>query len=348
MAEVSRRPRILLLDDERVNLELLERILRGYEVESHVSPDAALDALRKQEFHLILSDYRMPQMDGVTFLERTRFLMPRAERVLVSGYTDFAILREAINRAHVQHFIAKPFAPDEVLSLARRIRSEGTDARTRVLVLGAGLLSASQRSALEEAGCIPEFCEVVPAPVPSALPPDLVVFDLRAPDDDTVQEAWLEVMRRWPTTSMLLVALPGQLEVVVGLAGFDATHDILLFPFSREEILLRVRRLIEKRKLGRELDRLRKEQPLTPALQALRALIDRTRHPVEIGQGEKAEGTLLAAALAEFEHLMIEAAFAGADNDAEEAARRLGTTPEIVRQHVGGAAGQPPTSPTTK
>src|SRR5882724_9311270 len=109
--------RILLVDDEPNVLRSLKRVLslRGEPVlrleaiETFESPRIALERLRDQAFDLILSDYRMPEMDGVAFLSASRKLQPDAVRLILSAQADLKGLIGAINEAGVQRFIMKPW-----------------------------------------------------------------------------------------------------------------------------------------------------------------------------------------------------------------------------------------------
>lgn len=108
--------RILIVDDEPDNLALLYRTLRGkYEIAKSTSPIAALDMMKNEYFHCILSDHKMPEMDGVEFLKRTYEISPNTMRLLVTAYTDAGILIDAINYAKIYRYIKKPYNPDELL-----------------------------------------------------------------------------------------------------------------------------------------------------------------------------------------------------------------------------------------
>lgn len=108
--------KILIVDDEPDNLALLYRTLRGqYEIAKSTSPVLALDMLKKEHFHCILSDHKMPEMDGVEFLKRSYEISPDTMRLLVTAYTDAGILIDAINYAKIYRYIKKPYNPDELI-----------------------------------------------------------------------------------------------------------------------------------------------------------------------------------------------------------------------------------------
>lgn len=103
--------RILLVDDEPSILKALKRTLRfpDCEVDIFDQPLAALAALDEYRYNVIVSDYRMPLMDGVAFLKEARARQPDAIRIILSGYTDVNGLLDAINQAEIYRFIAKPW-----------------------------------------------------------------------------------------------------------------------------------------------------------------------------------------------------------------------------------------------
>ncbi|HEX5364538.1 MAG TPA: response regulator [Gallionella sp.] len=111
--------RILLLDDDDFVLaalrrELLNKPYVGHdslEIEAFVSPAAALARAREPEgyFDLVISDIRMPEMSGIDFLKAFGEIQPDAARIVLSGDTDMPELMRAINEAHIDFFIAKPW-----------------------------------------------------------------------------------------------------------------------------------------------------------------------------------------------------------------------------------------------
>lgn len=106
---------ILLVDDEADNLALLYRTLRGtYNLEKTTSPLEALEILKERDFELVISDHKMPEMDGVEFLKRVQLMKPQVMRILLTAYSDANILIDAINYAKIYRYVKKPFNPDEL------------------------------------------------------------------------------------------------------------------------------------------------------------------------------------------------------------------------------------------
>ncbi len=112
--------KLLIVDDEPDNLALLYRTLRGkYEIAKSTSPVQALEMIKQEHFNCILSDHKMPEMDGVEFLKRSYELSPDTMRLLVTAYTDAGILIDAINYAKIYRYIKKPYNPDELLLIVQ-------------------------------------------------------------------------------------------------------------------------------------------------------------------------------------------------------------------------------------
>jgi len=113
----TRRPVILCVDDEPSILSALRRLFRahGFVVLAAESGQAGLDILDKESIDLVISDMRMPQMDGVVFLEHVRLRKPDIPRLLLSGYADIASITGAINRGEIYRYIAKPWDDNDII-----------------------------------------------------------------------------------------------------------------------------------------------------------------------------------------------------------------------------------------
>lgn len=109
---------ILLVDDEANILASLKREFMAHKdevsVETFTSPAEALDRAKSQLFDLVISDYQMPEMDGVTFLHAFQEIQPDAVRLILSGQADRDALVDAINRTRIYRFIMKPWSELEL------------------------------------------------------------------------------------------------------------------------------------------------------------------------------------------------------------------------------------------
>jgi YesN/AraC family two-component response regulator len=119
--------RILIVDDEDSILNALRRLLsltpcQGGSKTYRLSVDtfnngpAALEKAQHTAYDLVLSDYRMPGMDGVRFLKAFREIQPDAARLILSGYADLNGLIGAINEAGISRFLSKPWNDYELVS----------------------------------------------------------------------------------------------------------------------------------------------------------------------------------------------------------------------------------------
>ena len=110
---------VLVVDDEEANCALVQRALRGhFDVITTTSPEEGLRLLAATPVFLVVSDQRMPSMNGTEFLTRAREIVPHAVRALMTGYSDVEATAEAINAARVSRYLRKPYAPDEIRELA--------------------------------------------------------------------------------------------------------------------------------------------------------------------------------------------------------------------------------------
>jgi len=116
------RPTILVVDDEQEVLHSLHDLLR---LDYHVlTCERGADAVRVLEsaeaVHVVMSDQRMPGMTGVDVLRHARRLRPDATRLMMTAYADTPAVIDAINQGSVYRYIAKPWDPDELLSVVRQ------------------------------------------------------------------------------------------------------------------------------------------------------------------------------------------------------------------------------------
>lgn len=110
------KPRILLLDDEESLIKWLSYALeqKGYRVFSTTEPDEAVRKIKQERFDCIVSDIRMPDMDGFEFLRKVRRIYPELPLIFITAYGS---MESAINalRDRASDYILKPFAIDELV-----------------------------------------------------------------------------------------------------------------------------------------------------------------------------------------------------------------------------------------
>lgn len=118
----GKKLKLLVVDDETDNLDLLYRTFRRefqvYKAESALS---ALQVLEERgEMAIVISDQRMPEMNGTEFLSKTVERYPDTIRILLTGYTDVEDLVEAINSGQVFKYITKPWNPEELKAVVQQ------------------------------------------------------------------------------------------------------------------------------------------------------------------------------------------------------------------------------------
>lgn len=112
--------RVLYLDDEEPNLFSFKAAFRReFEIHTCDEPHKAVRMLDEHEFHVVLSDQRMPRISGVEFFELIMPDHPDVSRVLVTGYADTDAVVDAINKGQVYRFVSKPWNEQELRSVIR-------------------------------------------------------------------------------------------------------------------------------------------------------------------------------------------------------------------------------------
>lgn len=130
---MEEKPKILIVDDEKVALSNLTHILNkeGYTIIGTQSGPRALKYIETEEFDLILTDLKMEKVDGMQLLERSKELYPDTEVIMITGY---ATVDSAINamKGGAYHYVAKPYKLDEVRKVVKealekkRLKMENT------------------------------------------------------------------------------------------------------------------------------------------------------------------------------------------------------------------------------
>lgn len=117
----SQRPTLLIIDDEPNVTRALQRELRGeeYRVITVNNPLDAFEVMAREQIQVVLSDQRMPQMNGTELLRRLREIYPDTVRLVLSGYTDLKTITDAINDGHIYKFLTKPWDDAELCTILR-------------------------------------------------------------------------------------------------------------------------------------------------------------------------------------------------------------------------------------
>ncbi|MFW5946473.1 MAG: response regulator [Candidatus Natronoplasma sp.] len=116
---------VLIVDDETQILKLLKESLKAskaLECDVTLATDGkyGLKHINEKDYDLVLSDYNMPEVDGLEFLKQVKEDSPDTVRIMITGQGCLEVAKEAINEADVHHFIEKPWDTKELISIVRR------------------------------------------------------------------------------------------------------------------------------------------------------------------------------------------------------------------------------------
>jgi len=113
--------KILMVDDEEIVLKSCERILRpeGYEVKGVTSGRAALEVLGGEHFDLIITDIKMPEMDGLEFMREVRKKAQDINIVVITGYPSQESISDALS-LRIIDYLPKPFSPTLLLEVVAK------------------------------------------------------------------------------------------------------------------------------------------------------------------------------------------------------------------------------------
>jgi len=114
--------KILIVDDDKGVLSALKRLFMEdrYEIYTAESGEYGLKVLEKETIHLILTDQKMPGMNGIEFLEKTIDKYPDVIRIIITGYAELQDAIRAVNSGCVYKFIQKPWNNDDLRITVRR------------------------------------------------------------------------------------------------------------------------------------------------------------------------------------------------------------------------------------
>jgi serine/threonine protein kinase/response regulator RpfG family c-di-GMP phosphodiesterase len=112
-----RRPALLFVDDEERVVNALRSVFKdSYRVVTATGAEQALGMVRRERFHVVVSDQRMPGMLGVDLLREIKEIAPNSVRILLTGYSDLAAIVGSVNEGEVYRFIHKPWQHEELMA----------------------------------------------------------------------------------------------------------------------------------------------------------------------------------------------------------------------------------------
>lgn len=119
MSEYVYNNKILFVDDEENILKSLSRLMHriGFEAVTTTSTKEALEFVKTNEFSVIVSDFRMPEMTGTEFLAATKAISPLSFRILLTGYADISAAIMAVNESQIFKYLTKPWDDVQIQSV---------------------------------------------------------------------------------------------------------------------------------------------------------------------------------------------------------------------------------------
>ncbi len=123
---------LLLVDDEPNILSSLQRLFRpaGYRILTATGGALGLEILAKEKVDLIISDMRMPEMDGAAFLEQAAVRWPQVVRLLLTGYADLASAVAAVNKGNIYRYLSKPWEDNDIrITVQQALEKQRLEAR---------------------------------------------------------------------------------------------------------------------------------------------------------------------------------------------------------------------------
>ena len=119
---MDKRRNIVIVDDEEMVLVSINSFLTletNYNVTTFSHPKDALEFIRENEVDLVISDYLMPDMDGIRFLGEVKRLRPDVTRIILTGYADKENAIKAINDIGIYQYIEKPWDNEDLNIIIR-------------------------------------------------------------------------------------------------------------------------------------------------------------------------------------------------------------------------------------
>ena len=277
--------RILIIDDEPMNLKLTKFILdnAGYEVVTTESGISGIELLQEIPFDLLLLDIEMPEMDGLEVLRRVRNIpeIAKTKVIFLTASNSKSDLSDAA-RLHAARFIQKPCLPDVLLRTVREAFEE-TTASLLLIVDDEPMSRALTRNAFESlfrVECVPSGQDALDF-LEQAVP-DMILMDLYMPGMDgldTFRKVKKMAHCRHVPIIFMTAAEDNETELELFRAG---AVDFIRKPFIAEIARERVKRILELKRLQNflheEVDR-RTAQYMESARKVQRRLFSRWRGP---------------------------------------------------------------------
>ena len=204
--QLATKSAVLLVDDEESILNSLRRLLRSqpYDVVLATSGAQALEIMAARPIDLVMSDARMPGMDGATLLAEVHRLYPGTSRILLTGYADLTTIIKAINDGQIHRYISKPWNDEELqLILQQSLEHQRLERLTReqndqLKALNATLekrVTARTAELQQTADMLDLAYDELKRSYVTGTEVFSLLANLRLPKDKQTNRAWIELIR---------------------------------------------------------------------------------------------------------------------------------------------------------
>ncbi|MFQ5944076.1 MAG: response regulator [Anaerolineales bacterium] len=240
---------ILIVDDDRRMARTLADILqvKGYRARSAYSGSEALETLRETSFDCVLSDIRMPDMDGVALYQAIRSVQPELPVVLMTAYASDDLVQEGLDEGVIAA-LAKPLEINLLLGFLSSLRKE----RIVIVVDDDPSFCVTLGDVLEARG-YPVVEIVDPLAIIDAIKADdriAVILNLKLTDTAKLK-ALLELRERFPQLPLILVCGYGKEMNAAIQASLKLNASTFLYKPLQSSELLQVLRELHHQRLGR-------------------------------------------------------------------------------------------------
>ncbi len=231
--------RIMVVDDEPMMTQLLGRFLKekGYQVGTAADGREALEELKSREYHLLITDVRMPYLDGLQLLKAAKDLFPRLPVIFISGYGEAETVVAAL-KAGADNFLAKPLDLEVLERVVEQSLAMASLAPKRCAL--PSIVQKTQITAPSRAECMQDIIY--------QLALSAVAVGFASPDlDSNLKLALVEAItnamehgNRWDEGQQVRITAEmsaNQLKVTVSDLGAGFDHRKLTNPTDRERLL---------------------------------------------------------------------------------------------------------------
>lgn len=279
------KPTLLLVDDEERILRSLRMLFfTGYTVHTTTDPQEALHILREHQVHVVISDQRMPDMQGSELLRRAREISPATMRILLTGYSDLEASIASVNEGEVFRYLMKPWAAEEVKQVvadaaaiadasfavsatqaAATPASSAPDEKVRVLIIDD---DAETADAVREV--LGARCEIVWASDPQHAMEELAKQDISVVVSDlmlggtNVSYILKTIKQITPQTQCVVVTTFADTTRLVELINQAQISRYLPKPLNKSMLARNLEYLLDRFHMLRSLPALQKRQSVAP------------------------------------------------------------------------------------